>query len=99
MKEVTDALLIMVLVLKSVMSSLLYNVSTNIYFMIHCDLEWIMVLPVKAVNMSSDGHLFCDTKDIHLLYLMSLTVPKLFIHLIIFQYFILRLIRMITFIT
>ena len=63
MKEVTDALLIMVLVLKSVMSSLLYNVSTNIYFMIHCDLEWIMVLPVKAVNMSSDGHLFCDTKD------------------------------------
>ena len=35
MKEVTDALLIMVLVLKSAMSSLLYNVSTNIYFMIH----------------------------------------------------------------
>ena len=33
MKEVTDALLIMVLVLKSVMSSLLYNVSTIIYFM------------------------------------------------------------------
>ena len=74
MKEVTDALLIMVLVLKSAMSSLLYNVSTNIYFMIHCDLEWIKVSPVKAVNMSSDGHLFCDTKDIHLLYLMSLTV-------------------------
>ena len=58
MKEVTDALLIMVLVLKFVMSSLLYIVSTNIYFMIHCDLEWIMVSPVKAVNMSSDGHLF-----------------------------------------
>ena len=62
MKEVTDALLITVLVLKFVMSSLLYNVSTNIYFMIHCDLEWIMVSPVKAVNMSSDGHLFCDER-------------------------------------
>ena len=43
MKEVTDALLIMVLVLKSVMSSFLYNVSTIIYFMMHGDLEWIMV--------------------------------------------------------
>ena len=43
MKEVTDALLIMVLVLKSVMSSLLYNVSTIIYFMMQGDLEWIMV--------------------------------------------------------
>ena len=32
MKEVTDALLIMELVLKSVMSSLLYNVSTNYLF-------------------------------------------------------------------
>ena len=50
MKEVTDALLIMVLVLKSVMSSLLYNVSTIIYFMMHDDLEWIMVSAVKAVK-------------------------------------------------
>ena len=50
MKEVTDALLIMVLVLKSVMSSLLYNVSTIIYFMMHGDLEWIMVSAVKAVK-------------------------------------------------
>ena len=39
MKEVTDALLIMVLVLKTVMSSLLYNVSTVIYFMMHGDVE------------------------------------------------------------
>ena len=37
MREVTDALLIMVLVLKSVMSSLLYTVSTIIYFMMHGD--------------------------------------------------------------
>ena len=50
MKEVTDALLIMVLVLKSVMSSLLYNVSTIIYFIMHGDLEWIMVSAVKAVK-------------------------------------------------
>ena len=50
MKEVTDALLIMVLVLKSVMSSLLYNVSTIIYFMMHGDLEWTMVSAVKAVK-------------------------------------------------
>ena len=50
MKEVTDALLIMVLVLKSVMSSLQYNVSTIIYFMMHGDLEWIMVSAVKAVK-------------------------------------------------
>ena len=50
MKEVTDALLIMVLVSKSVMSSLLYNVSTIIYFMMHGDLEWIMVSAVKAVE-------------------------------------------------
>ena len=50
MKEVTDALLIMVLVLKSVMSSLLYNVSTIIYFTMHGDLEWIMVSAVKAVK-------------------------------------------------
>ena len=50
MKEVTDALLIMVLVLKSVMSSLLYNVSTIIYFTMHDDLEWIMVSAVKAVK-------------------------------------------------
>ena len=50
MKEVTDALQIMVLVLKSVMSSLLYNVSTIIYFMMHGDLEWIMVAAVKAVK-------------------------------------------------
>ena len=50
MKGVTDALLIMVLVLKSVMSSLLYNVSTIIYFMMHGDLEWIMVAAVKAVK-------------------------------------------------
>ena len=62
MKEVTDALLIMVLVLKSVMSSLLYNVSTIIYFMMHDDVEYIMVSAVKAVkpnkrNMASDGHL------------------------------------------
>ena len=38
-KEVTDALLITVLVLKTVMSSLLYNVSTIIYFMMHGDVE------------------------------------------------------------
>ena len=50
MKEVTDVLLIMVFVLKSVMSSLLYNVSTIIYFMMHGDLEWIMVSAVKAVK-------------------------------------------------
>ena len=50
MKEVTDALLIMVLVLKSVMSSLQYNVSTIIYFMMHGDLEWVMVSAVKAVK-------------------------------------------------
>ena len=50
MKGVTDALLIMVLVLKSVMSSLLYNVSTIIYFMMHGDLEWIMISDVKAVE-------------------------------------------------
>ena len=50
MREVTDALLIMALVLKSVMSSLLYNVSTIIYFMRHGDLEWIMVSAVKAVK-------------------------------------------------
>ena len=50
MKEVTHALPIMVLVLKSVMSSLLYNVSTIIYVMMHGDLEWIMVLAVKAVK-------------------------------------------------
>ena len=53
MKEVTDALLIMGLVLKSVMSSLLYNVSTIIYFMMHSNLEWIMVSAVKAVNPST----------------------------------------------
>ena len=69
----------MVLVLKSVMSSLLYNVSTIIYFMMHGDLEWIMISDVKAVepilwNMSSDGHLFSDKKDVHLLYFMNLTV-------------------------
>ena len=50
MREVTDALLIMALVLKSVMSSLLYNVSTIIYFMMHGDVEWIMVSAVKAVK-------------------------------------------------
>ena len=50
MKEVTDALLIMVLVLKSVMSSLQYNVSRIIYFMMHGDLEWVMVSAVKAVK-------------------------------------------------
>ena len=50
MKEVTDALLIMVLVLKSVMSSLLYNVSTITYFTMHGDLEWIMVSAAKAVK-------------------------------------------------
>ena len=50
MKEVTDALLIMVLVLKCVMSSLQYNVSTIIYFMMHGDLEWVMVSAVKAVK-------------------------------------------------
>ena len=69
----------MALVLKSVMSSLLYNVSTIIYFMMHGDLEWIMVSAVKAVkpikwNISSDGHLFSDKKDVHLLYFISLTV-------------------------
>ena len=76
MKEVTDALLIMVLVLKPVMSSLLYNVSTIIYFIMHGDLEWIMVSAVKAVkpikgNVSSDGYLFFDKKDVHLIYFMS----------------------------
>ena len=50
MKEVTDALLTMVLVLKSVMSSLLYNVSTIIYVMMPGDLEWIMVLAVKTLK-------------------------------------------------
>ena len=50
MKEVTDALLIMELVLKSVMSSFLYNVSTIIYFMIHGDLEWIMLKAVKTIK-------------------------------------------------
>ena len=48
MKEVTDALLIMVLVLKSVMSSLQYNVSTIIYFTMHGDLEWVMVFSSKS---------------------------------------------------
>ena len=65
MKEVTDALLIMVLVLKSVMSSLLYNVSTIIYFMMHGDLEWTMVSAsskssetYQMKSVSSDDHLF-----------------------------------------
>ena len=50
MKEVTDALLIMGLGLKSVMSSLLYIVSAIVYLMMHGDLEWIMVSAVKAVK-------------------------------------------------
>ena len=53
MKEVTDALLIMELPLKSVTSSLLYNVSEIKQFMKHAGVERIMFSSVKTCILLS----------------------------------------------
>lgn len=53
MREVTDAVLIMVLPLKSVTSSLLYNVSEIASLMKNVDVKRIIVSSVKLLKLLS----------------------------------------------